>query len=176
MGLCKMGSDLAVVPFVEPGSWCPPCKKVDFLPDIGLTQGAVPQLAGMPPTCLKRPCIRGDISYIFTSMSIIVVVIHVLVCLALICIVLLQHGKGAGIGATFGGTSQTVFGSTGAAPFLAKLTAVAAILFMLTSLGLTFLTRQKEVSVMEGASKPPAAEKAIPKAPIPPAPAPPGQK
>jgi len=87
-------------------------------------------------------------------MTTIVVILHIVVCLALICIVLLQHGKGAGIGAAFGGSSQTVFGSTGAAPFLAKLTAAAAIVFMVTSLGLTFLGRQKEVSVMQGAGKP----------------------
>jgi len=93
-------------------------------------------------------------------MTTIIVIVHVLVCLALICIVLLQHGKGAGIGAAFGGSSQTVFGSAGAAPFLAKLTAAAAILFMLSSLGLTFLGRQKEVSVMEGAGRPPAAQTA----------------
>jgi preprotein translocase subunit SecG len=100
-------------------------------------------------------------------MTTAVVVIHVVVCLALISIVLLQHGKGAGIGAAFGGSSQTVFGSTGAAPFLAKLTAAVAILFMLTSLGLTFLGRQKEVSVMDK-GKPPVQEKA-------PAPAPPAK-
>jgi len=107
-------------------------------------------------------------------MSTIVVVIHVLVCLALIFIVLLQHGKGAGIGAAFGGSSQTVFGSTGAAPFLAKLTAAAAILFMVTSLGLTFLGRQKEASVMQGV-KPPM-QQTVPAAPAPPAPAPQSQK
>jgi preprotein translocase subunit SecG len=103
-------------------------------------------------------------------MTTIVVIIHVIVSLALICIVLLQHGKGAGIGAAFGGSSQTVFGSTGAAPFLAKLTAVAAILFMCTSLGLTFLGRQKEVSVMQGTGKPaasqPAPAKTTPPAPV----------
>jgi len=105
-------------------------------------------------------------------MTTIAVVIHVLVCLALIFIVLLQHGKGAGIGATFGGSSQTVFGSTGAAPFLAKLTAAAAILFMVTSLGLTFLGRQKEASVMQGAgAKPPVQQKA-PASPAPAKPAP----
>jgi len=93
-------------------------------------------------------------------MNIIIIVIHVVVSLALICIVLLQHGKGAGIGAAFGGSSQTVFGSTGAAPFLAKLTAAAAILFMLTSLSLTFLGRQKEASVMQGAGKPGATQSA----------------
>ncbi|MHB9072262.1 MAG: preprotein translocase subunit SecG [Desulfobaccales bacterium] len=93
-------------------------------------------------------------------MTTIVVIIHVIVSLALICIVLLQQGKGAGIGAAFGGSSQTVFGSTGAAPFLAKLTAVAAILFMCTSLGLTFLGRQKAPSVMQGAEKPAATQPA----------------
>ena len=104
-------------------------------------------------------------------MSTIVVVIHVLVCLALVFIVLLQHGKGAGIGAAFGGSSQTVFGSTGAAPFLAKLTAAAAILFMVTSLGLTFLSRQKESSVMRGAGGKPAQQQTIPVSPAPAAPA-----
>jgi preprotein translocase subunit SecG len=105
----------------------------------------------------------------------IVVILHVIVCLALICIVLLQHGKGAGIGAAFGGSSQTVFGSTGAAPFLAKLTAVAAIVFMLTSLGLTFLGRQKEVSVMQGPAKP-GASQTVPAVPAQPGPAAPGGK
>jgi len=97
-------------------------------------------------------------------MTTILVIIHIIVSLALIMIVLLQHGKGAGIGAAFGGSSQTVFGSTGAAPFLAKLTAAAAILFMVTSLGLTFLGRQKEVSVMQGAAKPPVSQ-TVPAAP-----------
>lgn len=114
-------------------------------------------------------------------MSTILVVIHVLVSLALIFIVLLQHGKGAGIGAAFGGSSQTVFGSTGAAPFLAKLTAAAAILFMITSLSLTFLGRQKEVSVMRGAGGKPAQQQTVPVTPAPaapakPAPAPQSQK
>jgi preprotein translocase subunit SecG len=98
-------------------------------------------------------------------MTTIVVIIHVIVSLALICIVLLQHGKGAGIGAAFGGSSQTVFGSTGAAPFLAKLTAVAAILFMCTSLALTFLGRQQAPSVMQGMGRKPAATQPAPVAP-----------
>ncbi|MFZ5453629.1 MAG: preprotein translocase subunit SecG [Thermodesulfobacteriota bacterium] len=111
-------------------------------------------------------------------MSTILVVIHILVSLALIFIVLLQHGKGAGIGAAFGGSSQTVFGSTGAAPFLAKLTAAAAILFMVTSLGLTFLGQQKETSVMRGAGSQPAKQQTAPVTPAPakPAPAPQSQK
>ena len=84
-----------------------------------------------------------------------------------------QHGKGAGIGAAFGGSSQTVFGSTGAAPFLAKLTAVAAILFMLTSVGLTILGRHQEVSVMHGVRGKPATQQ---KAPAPAIPVKPAEK
>jgi preprotein translocase subunit SecG len=108
-------------------------------------------------------------------MHTIVVIIHVIVSLALVSIVLLQHGKGAGIGAAFGGSSQTVFGSTGAAPFLAKLTAIVAILFMCTSLGLTFMGRQQAPSVMQGAGKPAATQPApvapaTPGAPVQPAP------
>ena len=106
-------------------------------------------------------------------MTTAVVVVHIVVCLALISIVLLQHGKGAGIGAAFGGSSQTVFGSTGAAPFLAKLTAAVAILFMLTSLTLTFLGRQQEASVMEKLKSKPAAQE---QAPAPAAPAVPAEK
>ncbi|MGQ9921458.1 MAG: preprotein translocase subunit SecG [Desulfobacca sp.] len=80
----------------------------------------------------------------------VITIIHVIVCLALIFIVLLQTGRGAGIGAAFGGSSQTFFGSSGATPFLAKLTAVAAILFMVTSLSLTFLGTRGGSSVMQG--------------------------
>ena len=70
-------------------------------------------------------------------MSILVIIIHVIVSIALIMIVLLQTGKGADMGAAFGGgSSQTLFGSTGASTFLSKATTVAAIVFMLTSLSL----------------------------------------
>jgi preprotein translocase subunit SecG len=71
-------------------------------------------------------------------MKIILVLLHISVCIALILIVLLQRGKGAGMGAAFGGSSQTVFGSSGATSFLHKVTTAAAIIFMLTSLGLSF--------------------------------------
>ena len=63
-------------------------------------------------------------------MRLIIVLIHLAVCIALILIVLLQRGKGAGMGAVFGGSSQTVFGSAGAASFLTKVTAGAAIVFI----------------------------------------------
>ena len=62
-------------------------------------------------------------------------VIHILVCLSLIFIVLIQGGKGAQMGAAFGGgSSQTVFGSRGASTFLGKMTTVVAVVFMVTSL------------------------------------------
>ena len=88
-------------------------------------------------------------------MSLAVLIIHVVACLALILVVLLQAGKGASMGAAFGGSSQTVFGSTGATPFLAKLTTIVAVLFMLTSLGLAiFANRGGMPSVMQEASPP----------------------
>jgi preprotein translocase subunit SecG len=69
-----------------------------------------------------------------------ITVVHVLVCLILIVVVLLQRGKGAEIGAVFGGgASSTVFGSRGAGNFFTRLTTGAAIIFMLTSLTLSFL-------------------------------------
>ncbi|MEM1244169.1 MAG: preprotein translocase subunit SecG [Pseudomonadota bacterium] len=68
---------------------------------------------------------------------------HILLCISLIALVLLQHGKGADIGAAFGaGASQTVFGSQGSTSFLTKLTASLAALFFVTSLFLTYLTTQ----------------------------------
>jgi len=66
--------------------------------------------------------------------------LHVIVCITLILIVLLQTGKGADMGAAFGGATQTVFGSTGPAGFLNKLTTAVAILFMITSLSLCYLS------------------------------------
>ena len=104
----------------------------------------------------------GQVLYIIGKMTNILLIFHVVVCFALIFIVLLQHGKGAGIGAAFGGSSQTVFGSTGAAPFLAKLTAIAAILFMITSLSLAFLGRQKAPSIMHGVEGQGATQKSAP--------------
>ncbi len=69
--------------------------------------------------------------------------LHVFVCIALILVVLLQAGKGAEIGAAFGsGSSQTVFGARGAGSFLGKMTAAAAVIFMLTSLILSYFASQ----------------------------------
>lgn len=85
-------------------------------------------------------------------MTTFVIVLHVFVCLLLILIVLLQAGKGAEMGATFGaGGSQSVFGSGGAAPFMTKLTTVIAVIFMVTSIGLTILNaRASKKTVVEG--------------------------
>jgi preprotein translocase subunit SecG len=73
-------------------------------------------------------------------MSVVLVVVHVFVCIFLIAVVLLQRGKGAEIGAVFGGgASTTVFGSRGAGNFLSRLTTASAAVFMLTSLALSYL-------------------------------------
>lgn len=80
-------------------------------------------------------------------------IIHVLVCLVLVLIVLLQSGKGADLAGAFGGGgSQTAFGARGTATFLSKLTTGAAVVFMLTSFTLSLLTSQNESrSIMQDA-------------------------
>lgn len=70
----------------------------------------------------------------------VLLIIHILVAFFLIFIVLIQSGKGAELGAAFGGSSQTLFGSRGAATFFSKLTTIAAIVFMLTSLTLAVVS------------------------------------
>jgi|YNPNPStandDraft_1061719.scaffolds.fasta_scaffold13461_6 preprotein translocase subunit SecG len=89
----------------------------------------------------------------------LVIIIHVLACIALILIVLLQKGKGADLGAAFGGASQTVFGSAGAGGFLARLTTGSAIVFMLTCLGLAYMSshRAHETVMREVGAAEPAA-------------------
>jgi preprotein translocase subunit SecG len=87
-------------------------------------------------------------------MTFILVLLHIAVCIALILIVLLQTGKGADMGAAFGGSSQAIFGSSGATSFMHKVTAAAAIIFMLTCMGLTLHFGKGETSsVMEGVSQ-----------------------
>ncbi len=81
-------------------------------------------------------------------MHLFLTIVHVVVCGIMIAMVLLQQGKGADIGATFGGASQTVFGPRGAQSFLAKLTTAAAIIFMLTSLALALMATHHS-SIME---------------------------
>lgn len=95
-------------------------------------------------------------------------VVHIIGALLLVLVVLLQAGKGAAMGSGLGaGSSQTMFGSSGAGNFLTKLTAGLAILFMITSLTLATLSSKKESrSVMQGVEEPVKgddnAEKSIP--------------
>lgn len=91
----------------------------------------------------------------------IITIIHVIACLVLVMVVLLQAGKGANMGAAFGGSSQTVFGSSGAGTFLGKMTAAIAIIFMLTSLTLTYNASRKGSSLFER-SPVPVTKQAIP--------------
>ena len=73
----------------------------------------------------------------------IILIVHVLIALSLIVLVLIQHGKGADIGASFGsGASNTVFGSQGSRGFLFKLTGGLAISFFVTSLVLSHVVSQ----------------------------------
>ena len=69
-------------------------------------------------------------------MNTLIIVVHVITCVFLILFVLLQAGKGAEVGATFGGISQTFFGTQGG-NILSKITTVLAFVFMITSIGLT---------------------------------------
>ena len=89
----------------------------------------------------------------------LILTIHVLVALSIIFLVLLQHGKGADMGAAFGsGSSGSLFGATGSANFLSRTTAALAAVFFLTSLGLAYVaTHQPKTggSVMQGVTAPP---------------------
>jgi preprotein translocase subunit SecG len=89
-------------------------------------------------------------------MTILIITLHVIVCLALIMIVLLQTGKGADMGAAFGGgSSQTLFGSTGASTFLSKATTFAAIIFMGTCFALAYVSSNRQsTSIMEEVKTP----------------------
>ncbi len=117
-------------------------------------------------------------------MVIALTVVHVLMCLAIIAIVLLQAGKGADIGSAFGGAgSQAVFGSMGTPTVLGKITTGVAIVFAITSFTLAMLGGERASSVVRDAppatapaTAPPAtgtpAAPAAPPAATPPAPAP----
>lgn len=88
-------------------------------------------------------------------MTILLVTLHVIVCFALIIVVLLQSGKGAEMGASFGASgSQSVFGAGGGNTFMSKVTTSAAIIFMLTSLSLAFVSgKGGSSSIMSKAPK-----------------------
>jgi len=95
------------------------------------------------------------------------VAVHIIVSVALIVIVLLQAGKGADLGATFGtGGSQSLFGAGGGTSFLGKLTAGAAIVFMITSLSLAYLSGKGGSSSIMPAKSPAAKTAPKPAAPV----------
>ncbi len=106
-------------------------------------------------------------------MNLILLTIHILVCLALIGIVLLQGGKGAEVGAAFGaGASNTIFGASGGQTFLGKMTTGAAVIFMLTSLALAIFWGQPgSQSVMPDQVAPAAAPASLPEPALPTTPA-----
>ena len=87
-----------------------------------------------------------------------VLVIHVVAALGIVGLVLLQHGKGADVGAAFGsGASGSLFGATGSANFLSRATATLAVVFFLTSLGLTYFgSRQSDQRGVMGTKPVPA--------------------
>ncbi len=75
----------------------------------------------------------------------LVIALHILVCIILVLVVLLQSGKGADLAGAFGGgATQTAFGSRGPASFLSKMTTVAAVIFMLTCIGLSMISTKTE--------------------------------
>ena len=87
-----------------------------------------------------------------------IVTVHIIVCVILVLVVLLQSGKGADLAGAFGGgATQTAFGSRGPASFLSKMTTIAAVLFMMTCLGLSMMStrtiKAESKSVLETTGK-----------------------
>ena len=99
-------------------------------------------------------------------MNTLIIVVHVITCFFLILFVLLQAGKGAEVGATFGGISQTFFGTQGG-NILSKITTVLAFVFMITSIGLTaYQHRQLSSTVMDQSVVTQPAAPVAPAAPV----------
>ena len=110
-------------------------------------------------------------------MQTLVLVFHILAAAGIIVLVLLQHGKGADMGAAFGsGSAGSLFGSAGASNFLSRTTAVLAAVFFATSLGLTYFSGpSKSSSVIQQLDTPAGKTDVKPAAPAPSAPAPAGK-
>jgi len=106
----------------------------------------------------------------------LLVILHVLVSIAMIIIVLLQAGKGAEVGASFGtGGSGAIMGAASSKSFMSRLTTMTAVIFMLTSLTLAYFYGQPgDESIMPSQSVSTPAEAPAPPAPAAPAPAPQG--
>lgn len=99
-------------------------------------------------------------------MDLLVLIVHVLAAAGIIGLVLVQHGKGADVGAAFGsGSAGSVFGSAGSANFLSRMTAGLAVVFFLTSIGLSFLNNKRTANKGVMANQPAATQSAPDKAP-----------
>lgn len=99
-------------------------------------------------------------------MELLVWIVHVMVAITVVVLVLLQHGKGADMGAAFGGgSSGSLFGASGSANFMSRATAVLATMFFLTSLSLTYFSMQESEAKLA-----PLVAPAAPTAPVPAAP------
>ena len=101
-------------------------------------------------------------------MESILVVVHLFLAIGLVGLILIQHGKGADMGAAFGsGASASVFGARGASNFLSRTTAILAALFFVTSLTLAYFAMQvtEPETLMEGV-EPTAVETAEPEVPV----------
>jgi preprotein translocase subunit SecG len=82
-------------------------------------------------------------------------IVHVFVCLFLILVVLLQQGRGGGMGSALGGASAQVFGGRGAGNFMTRLTAICAVVFMVTSISLAYIASSgdRELRKFEGTTQ-----------------------
>ena len=109
-------------------------------------------------------------------MQTLVLMFHILAAVGIVVLVLLQHGKGADMGAAFGsGSAGSLFGSAGAANFLSRTTAILAAIFFATSLGLTYFSAPtRSGGVTQQLEVPASKTEAVPAAPAPSAPAPAG--
>ena len=104
-------------------------------------------------------------------MSMFLGIVHIVVCILLILIVLLQTGKGADIGAAFGGgSSQTLFGSAGPAGFFTKITTGVAVIFMVTSIALAYIYSHRTTVSSVRETTPAKTAPAQPPAPVQPPP------
>lgn len=97
----------------------------------------------------------------------VVIVVHLLAALGVVVLVLLQQGKGADAGASFGaGASATVFGSQGSATFLSRITAILVAVFFVTSLGLAYFAKQQAVGLSQAGLPDPSVLEVPAKAPV----------
>lgn len=105
-----------------------------------------------------------------------IIAIHLIVCITMILIIIFQSSKGAEMGAVFGGgASQTAFGSSGPQNFLEKVTVICAVIFMVTSLSLAYMSSKRDSRLTEPTTAPieqpmePSQQPAAPAAPVAPA-------